>query len=30
VRIFAFLMPGMFKKQSLKIMQSFKGFAERA
>lgn len=28
MRIFAFLMPGMFKKQSMKYLQSFKKFAE--
>lgn len=29
MKIFAFLMPGMFKKQSMKYLQSFKKFAER-
>ncbi|MBP8066078.1 MAG: SRPBCC family protein [Flavobacterium sp.] len=28
MKIFAFLMPGMFKKQSMKYLQSFKKFAE--
>ncbi|MBD3637410.1 MAG: SRPBCC family protein [Crocinitomicaceae bacterium] len=30
VRLFAFLMPGAFKKQSLKFMNDFKNFAEKA
>lgn len=29
MKIFAFLMPSMFKKQSMKYLQSFKKFAER-
>ena len=30
MKVFAFLMPGMFKKQSMKYLNAFKAFAERS